>query len=460
VELSDAAVPQPGSIPDVAARLALWGARAPQGLARVEFDSEFSRQAVADDVRARLAAAGIPFHEVKLPLFTPAPQVVLYLKEQLAARPPGVVSISGWATAFPADVPLEDSLRILNYNRENIAQYPLCQIWWLTRPFADTFIRSIPDLNSWFIVRLDLKEAVVQSCEEASQRMATSTTIMFPSVNEILVAHKYSEDFVYRLHKAIQNRERASILIMLARAAVVQLHNVHSKQEALELANTLLEDIAMALRLQKPYQNLDQTALNTVNRWQPVLGFQDFSAPSVISDLAFLYEIAGKTSEAEVFYKKAFDENILELGEEHPLVNFALESLALLLRKQQRYEEAASYLKHVVSKMEKETNVNRLFLGDRLYDLAEVYVLQGKYVEAEAMFMKILAIQKTYLGADAPHLFWVLSDLADIYKTLGRVEEAQQYEQQAMIVNPLFKGRLMDYWVDDLTQTETQHTPS
>src|SRR5712692_8965891 len=132
-----------GSIEDIVARLTLWGRRAPKGLARVEFDSEFARKRVVNGLRLALAEAGILFHEIELPVRTPTSRVVRGLVERLTALASGVISISGFATAFPDDIPLEDSLRIFNFNRENLARPAVCQIWWMPTSFAEQFIRAV-----------------------------------------------------------------------------------------------------------------------------------------------------------------------------------------------------------------------------------------------------------------------------------------------------------------------------
>src|SRR5437773_590443 len=74
---------QPGTVAHTVARLARWGRLAPQGLARVEFDSAFAQQRVATVLRETFRAAGIPFHEIELPANTPAVELVRDLVERL-----------------------------------------------------------------------------------------------------------------------------------------------------------------------------------------------------------------------------------------------------------------------------------------------------------------------------------------------------------------------------------------
>ena len=105
VEPTDNLIPEQGTIAAVVARLARWGRLAPQGLARVEFVSEFSRQRVVSELRSLYADNDIPFYEIELPLETPAVQIVTDLKRKFQSLEPGVVSLSGFETVFPLTFP-------------------------------------------------------------------------------------------------------------------------------------------------------------------------------------------------------------------------------------------------------------------------------------------------------------------------------------------------------------------
>jgi len=149
---------QPGSIEDTAKRLISWSGHRTWGLARVEYVSEFARERVLSTLRYALAERSIPLDEIELPSYRSASEVVQFLIDRLEKIESGVVSISGFATAFDIKTSLEDALRVLNFNRENIAPANLRQIWWLPSSFAETFVPSVPDLDSWFTFRLYLTE--------------------------------------------------------------------------------------------------------------------------------------------------------------------------------------------------------------------------------------------------------------------------------------------------------------
>ncbi len=149
-----------GTVAEVTARLASWSERAGAGLALVEFDSELAREQVATDLRARVTAAEIPFHEVTLSANGGPPAVVRELISTLRSLEMGVASISGFGQVFPLGSSHKEALASFNFKRERFAEVPMRQIWWLPRWVADAFLRGAPDLYSWFTARLHLTETI------------------------------------------------------------------------------------------------------------------------------------------------------------------------------------------------------------------------------------------------------------------------------------------------------------
>src|SRR5215813_7612663 len=60
-----------------------------------------------------------------------------------------------------------------------------------------------------------------------------------------------------------------------------------------------------------------------------------------------------------------------------------------------------------------------------LNNLALLYVLQGKYGEAEPLYKRALAIRERRLGADHPDTATSLHNLAELYRSQGKYEEAE-----------------------------------
>ncbi len=165
--------PTPGSTADIQQRLVKWCLGTERGLARVEYFADSYRQAVIAHLKTQLSDQNIPFYQIKLPDHTEAAQVLYFLREQLEHYTSGVVSIVGFHTAFtPEDQ--QEGLSGLNFNRELWANFPLRQIWWFTPGFSHLSQEEMPDLNSWFILRLRLLESLPQAFIPAEEIQLTS----------------------------------------------------------------------------------------------------------------------------------------------------------------------------------------------------------------------------------------------------------------------------------------------
>jgi hypothetical protein len=145
-----------GSIAAVTERLRLWCARRDKGLARVEWDSALARREVVD----RLKRAGVPVIEIDLPAGATAEATVAGLLDQLRGAGGSAVSITGIEWAFPERGSHLDTLAALGFQRETLASLPVRQIWWLPSSLTERFMLSVPDLDSWFQLRLHLTEAL------------------------------------------------------------------------------------------------------------------------------------------------------------------------------------------------------------------------------------------------------------------------------------------------------------
>jgi len=194
---------EPGTISHTAARLLLWGRRPSRGLARVEFYDEFSRQQVVRELENKLQEQGIIFHKIVLPRWEKPSFVLNFLLTQLAELESGVVSITGFETAF-SDASLVDALQLINFNRENLARFNLRQIWWMNHDFTNKVILYMPDLNSWFFLRLFLTENSTQATNY-NQLFTDKNTVHDPyNLPGTAVNFVGREQELSRIHQAFQ----------------------------------------------------------------------------------------------------------------------------------------------------------------------------------------------------------------------------------------------------------------
>ncbi len=152
-----------------------------------------------------------------------------------------------------------------------------------------------------------------------------------------------------------------------------------------------------------------------------------------INNLAELYRIQGRYSEAETLYQQALNTRKRLFGEEHIDVAQSLNNLAALYVSQGHYSQAEQYLLTVL-------NLCKSLLGNEhpevlivLNNIAEVYREQGRYQEVENLYLQILKIQKKNQSEYEFHDLWrTLNNLAVLYQSQGRYQDAENKHLEAI----------------------------
>jgi tetratricopeptide (TPR) repeat protein len=60
-----------------------------------------------------------------------------------------------------------------------------------------------------------------------------------------------------------------------------------------------------------------------------------------------------------------------------------------------------------------------------------VYQAQGKYAEAEELYIQALNIREKELGTDDPKVAAVCRNIANLYKQIGKEDQAERLEARA-----------------------------
>jgi tetratricopeptide (TPR) repeat protein len=311
---------------EVLQRLLLWARREGRGLARVEYSSEFARLRLEQRLQAALAEAGVAFTVVTLPSLQSATAVMEALLEQLGQVPSGVVSVTGFATAFDSQTPLKDALRVLNFNREAIAALPLRQIWWMTPVLLQTAVHAMPDLQGWFSPQLLLNEVVF---EDRPDKLALLSNAQSSWAN--------LEDAYRRTRQLLEQ-------FAAAQAAGAAAHDL-----LMTYLLPALENLA-EVGAQKELRDL-------TSQFEGLLGsLKNLNSPEMaegMGRLAELYRSQGRYSEAEPLYERSLSIWEKQLGADHPDVATSLNNLALLYYSQGRYSEAEPLYGRSLSILEK-----------------------------------------------------------------------------------------------------------
>jgi tetratricopeptide (TPR) repeat protein len=103
----------------------------------------------------------------------------------------------------------------------------------------------------------------------------------------------------------------------------------------------------------------------------------------------------------------------------------SLNSLALLYQSQGRYSEAEPLFLRSLEIRERQLGADHSDLATSLNNLAAIYQAQGHYDKAEPLFLRSLEIMERQLGTDHPDLATSLNNLGFLYQYQGRYSEAE-----------------------------------
>ncbi len=443
-----------GSIEDVCQRLLLWGKQEGGGLARVEYSSEFDRQRVVQRLRGELAQAGVAWTDVDLPTRRSAEEIVRVLRERLVQVPGGVVSVTGFATAFETGTPLADALRVVNFNREALVRLPLRQLWWMTPMLLQTSLHAMPDLHGWFRPQLQLSPAM-RANEPTAETVALITTPRLGTEQSRGVnfddAHQRSQNLLAQFFTARDaGAADHDLLMTYLLPALESLAEVGAQRELRDLTSQFggilgllrlgkTTEIATALdRLAKLYSDQGRYAeaeplyVQALEIRQSELGDRHPDTATSLNNLAELYRSQGRYAKAEPLLVQTLEIRQSELGDRHPDTATSLNNLAGLYESQGRYAEAEPLYVQALEIKKTELGDHHPYTATSLNNLAGLYSSQCRYAEAEPLYVKALEIRKTELGDHHPYTASSLNNLAGLYESQGRYAEAEPLYVQAL----------------------------
>jgi serine/threonine protein kinase len=155
------------------------------------------------------------------------------------------------------------------------------------------------------------------------------------------------------------------------------------------------------------------------------LGPDHANSISATADLAFLYHMQGRETEAAHLLTEALERRQRLLGREHPDTLATMNGLGNVYRAQGRYDEAERVLVETVT-------ASRCVLGEEHPDtliykenLALLYKMQTRYEHAEALYLEVLEARRRLLGTEHPETLTSKQNLAKLYISLKRYTAAE-----------------------------------
>ncbi len=151
-----------------------------------------------------------------------------------------------------------------------------------------------------------------------------------------------------------------------------------------------------------------------------------------INNLAYLYQVQGRSREAEPMHKRALAiwEKALPPG--HPQLAWSLVNLGITYVEQGRLDEAELLQKRALEIREKAFSSGHPDVAKSLALLANIYEKQRRLPEAEGLHKRALAILEASLPAGHPDIAITLNNLAIVYDVQGRLPEAEAAYKRAL----------------------------
>ncbi|HMW02323.1 MAG TPA: tetratricopeptide repeat protein [Acidobacteriota bacterium] len=358
---------------------------------------------MVDRLKEAFSQAGISFHEIALPVRQPIVQVIDELVKQLVVLEPGIVSISGFATAYEPERPLGEVVRIFNFNRENLAQPHLRSIWWVTREFSTRLLVDAPDLHSWFLVRLELTEQVVDLIENKPLLLSGEHSAV-----SVELARKQSAYLAERFETALKQDAPFVDLTQLAVDSIKALLFANLEQEARELSQDFIGKLLPLIP-----DDLNDLSGNP------------FEQTQILAQLANLYRSHYRNQEAELFYQKALSIAESQLKPEDPITTNILNDLASLFISEARYEEATFLYQQALDIYKHQFGPDHPTIGTSLNNLAVVFHHQRRFNEAQLQYQQALIICEHYFGPHSIETTIILSNLAILFTAQGMFHQAE-----------------------------------
>jgi tetratricopeptide (TPR) repeat protein len=95
-------------------------------------------------------------------------------------------------------------------------------------------------------------------------------------------------------------------------------------------------------------------------------------------------------------------------------------------------------------------------IGLALKGLAEVYLAQRRYAEAEPLLMRALEIQEKALGPDHSQVATILLDYASLLRKQHRQREAATLQKRAKNIMKAFSNEEQDIGTVDITSLKSR----
>ena len=227
----------------------------------------------------------------------------------------------------------------------------------------------------------------------------------------------------------------ASIFIVLIAGivgiAVFAVKAERSRVEAQLIANFLKDDIFASVANRKGKDVTVRDALNAASEnLKDRFNNQPLVESSIRRALGWTYRLLGESTRAEQHYLRVIEIHRLNFSQQHPDAVRSMWQLGWIYWDQGRYHDMERLFKKNLQIIQPERSLSLL---DAMSGVAYSNLCLGRYKDAELLYDKILHIARHDLGEEnVPSLFRYKCSLARVYTIQGRYDEAERLFVEAM----------------------------
>jgi tetratricopeptide (TPR) repeat protein len=155
------------------------------------------------------------------------------------------------------------------------------------------------------------------------------------------------------------------------------------------------------------------------------LGAEHLDTATGLNNLAGLYRLIGSYPKAESLFIRSLAIRKQHLGEDHLDTVQTIDNLALLYSSMGRWWEAEPLHKNALDVYRQQLGEDHLDTAIAMNNLAEIYRAMGRYAEAEPLYLQSISITTQHLGINHPETASILNNLAFLYKSSSKYTEAE-----------------------------------
>ncbi|KAF1930730.1 HET-domain-containing protein [Didymella exigua CBS 183.55] len=233
-------------------------------------------------------------------------------------------------------------------------------------------------------------------------------------------------------HYPVGHHENSTLCKTLLPHAQAAISNIPQEEDALEAWASLCYKMAWYLGERGNFDKAYELIVDSYDVRRLLWGEDAAFTLDTLNSLALILHRSGRYDEAKEKHQKALQGQIKTLGAESKDALNTKVNLAGLYNDECQWTEAEKLLVEALESCKTALGPHHSLTLNATTLLATTYRDQTRWAEAIELELQMLEIREKQLGPDHPHTLTVKSNLAFTYRQQGRLEEAERLQLQLL----------------------------